>query len=127
MEGEVEYLTEWPVSSKRAHASIPESSRSEDGTSIGGEQLAGGPSTKRRKHETAGLVETWSCALGGEELSLTRSDPSVLAGSLLARWWKLKLRTQARVEQSGSSGMSGMDKKVPSSNNPNTLLYHIAR
>ncbi len=116
----MEYLSEWPVKPQTAKADcsihLPEDSTSRDPTA------AGGPAAKRRKQEETSTavfqLESPSHDLTQEELSIARSGPSTLADTHLARWWKLKLRTRATSE---------IERKVPPSNNPNTLLYHIAR
>lgn len=123
MEGEVEYLSEWPVEPRSGR----EGPSHGDSTS---EVLTGGPAAKRPKREIPATQlpkASVSCDLGQKELTLACSDPSALAGSLLARWWKLKLRTRADTRQIDSRSQMSIDEGVPASSNPNTLLYHIAR
>ena len=105
-----EYLTEWPPPPlpNDDDADIHES---EDSNRVRGHSDL--PPAKKSKPRRRG-----GHRLGLDEASLAESDPSILAGPLLARWWRLRLRHVSESE---------VQEGIPASCNPNTLLYHIAR
>lgn len=101
----MEYLTEWPPQPK-AEPRNPEQLAEEKE-----KDLSSPPSKRPRQGRGIELQE--------EEIALAQANLTLLAGPLLARWWKLKLRD--------SSWKKEKEKDIPVSSNPSTLLYHIAR
>ena len=118
---QVEYLTEWPPNPPKEGSTAD--IKQEDENACVGEQhwveesLDQPISAKRPRlcvHDTGVAGED----LEQKERSLTQSDPSLLAGTLLAQWWKMQCRYGAVQET-----LEG----VTDSTNPNTQLFHIAR
>lgn len=105
-----EYLTEWPPNPPKG--SSPTDEKDDGSTSAGRcEQQWDHLLNKRPrlevKHSRAQVV--------AEVEPLAHTDPSLLAGTLLARWWKMKCRDETAHD------------RIPNSSNPNTQLFHIAR
>ena len=118
-ENAVEYLSEWPP--RREGEQSEEGEWMSDGSR--------GSSAKRAKLEhscTPGgaklgpLPAQAQCLLERREDELLSSSPSASTATLLARWWKMRLRQDSRAREEYTT--------IPSlSQNPNTLLHHIAK
>lgn len=93
------------------------------------EFIAEWPPTNKRVRYDAGLVVTAHAQegvqadleegrmLSSKEVLLAECDPSLMANTLLAKWWKL-------MKGSASDAIAHVAKV---SSNPNTLLHCIAR
>ena len=111
----MEYLTEWPPPPK-PESEPPEGDGRDGELKSEPDSL---PAPKRLKH-----VHTGTSGSDGEreQQALAGSDPTAMAGPMLARWWKLKCRSE------GPRHDEGQQLLLPcSSSNPNTLLHYIAR
>ena len=117
---QVEYLTEWPPNSPKESSLADE--KEDESASIGEqrwlEESLDQPLSAKRPR--LGVQDARAAGVGLEqkERSLAQSDLSLLAGTLLAQWWKMKCRYGAVQE-----AVEG----VSNSTNPNTQLFHIAR
>ena len=119
-ENTVEYLSEWPPRKE-------EGEQSEDREWMSGSSR--GSSVKRAKLDhscTPGkaklepILAQAQCQLERREGELLSSSPSASTATLLARWWKMRLRRASHSREKYTT--------IPSSSqNPNTLLHHIAK
>ena len=116
----VEYLTEWPPNPPK-EGSLADK-KEDESASIGEQQWVEEFLDQRlsAKRPRLGVQDARAAGVGLEqkERSLAQSGPSLLAGTLLAQWWKMKCRYGAVQE---------IVEGVSNSTNPNTQLFHIAR
>ena len=106
-----EYLTEWPPNPPAKGSSVADEKNDGSASASRCEQLGDNNhlSNKRPRLEDGGPQVVAEVEL------LAHSDPSLLAGTVLARWWKMKCRDGSTHD------------RIPNSSNPNTQLFHIAR
>ena len=110
----MEYLTEWPPGEEEEPSAVRKRKTERDET---------GSAKKSRRHCTPSTVLVQSegdCQLDTEEEELLSSAPSIPITTLLARWWKMRLRKDSYIQDKYRT-------LPPSSHNPNTLLHHIAK
>ncbi len=67
---------------------------------------------------------------GGLFSHMVQSSPTMKASTLLARWWKERVREEEEKKKGGGGegrvgGKGGME--MIKSKNPNTLLFHLSR
>ena len=112
---EVEYLTEWPPQAEEKSAG-----QKRGASTIRSEPASHLSAKKPKTEENKVLRAQLGTDLDADEKRLTLRSSSVPITTLLAQWWKLRIRKNNRIAEQH-------DAIPSSSHNPHTLLSHIVK